>query len=54
MTEEYTPFPPFVTQVKRVARVSPSYVRITLGADSLEHFAPHGNDHRIKIGRAHV
>lgn len=54
MTEAYTPFPPFVTQVKRVTRVSPSYVRITLGADSLQHFAPHGNDHRIKLVFQHA
>lgn len=54
MTEQHTPFPPFVTKVKRVARVSPSYVRVTLGGDTLEHFAPHGNDHRIKLILQHA
>lgn len=54
MSTQHTPFPPFVTKVKRVAQVSPSYVRITLGGDKLEHFAPHGNDHRIKLVLQHA
>ena len=43
------PYPPFVTTVARTARLSAGFVRVTLAADALRHFATHGLDQRIKL-----
>ena len=39
----------FDTRVVRSRRVSPTFVRVTLGAPSLRHFAPWGLDQRVKL-----
>lgn len=39
----------FQTRVIRSQRLSPGFIRITLGGSQLRHFAPYGLDQRIKI-----
>ncbi|GAA1988035.1 siderophore-interacting protein [Microbacterium pumilum] len=40
---------PYVTQVSRVERLSPHFVRVVLHGDDLEHFGTAGLDQRIKV-----
>ncbi|CAD6011051.1 siderophore-interacting protein [Agreia sp. COWG] len=44
----------FDTRVIRSRRLSPTFVRITLGAPSLRHFAPWGLDQRVKLILPHA
>ncbi|GAB7050502.1 siderophore-interacting protein [Catenuloplanes indicus] len=39
----------FITEVRRVERLSPSFLRVTLTGDDLDHFAPTGYDQRFKL-----
>jgi len=39
----------FAVEVRRVRRLSPSFVRVTLAGDDLVHFHPAGDDLRIKL-----
>ncbi len=44
-----TPFRYFVTEVRRVERLSPSFVRVTLTGPDLDRFADNGYDQRFKL-----
>jgi NADPH-dependent ferric siderophore reductase len=44
-----TPFRFFMTEVRRVERLSPSFLRVTFTADDLDRFADNGYDQRIKL-----
>ncbi|MFI5844953.1 siderophore-interacting protein [Catenuloplanes sp. NPDC051500] len=44
-----TPFRFFTAEVRRVERLSPSFLRVTFTADDLDRFADNGYDQRIKL-----
>lgn len=43
------PFRFFMTEVRRIVRLGPSFVRVTLTGDDLDRFADTGYDQRIKL-----
>jgi NADPH-dependent ferric siderophore reductase len=43
------PYRTFRTTVSRISRLSPSFTRITLGGEDLQHFGTDGLDQRIKL-----
>src|SRR5688572_33481261 len=52
MTLAAPPIPayrPFVAEVARVARLSPSFLRVTFTGPSFDDLAPNGRDQRIKV-----
>jgi NADPH-dependent ferric siderophore reductase len=44
-----TAYRPFLVQVRRVTRLSPSFARVTFTGPDLEAFADNGHDQRIKV-----
>ncbi|WP_232805698.1 siderophore-interacting protein [Glycomyces xiaoerkulensis] len=47
--ETVRPWQPFRCRVQALRRLSPSFLRVTFGAEGLRHFADNGFDQRIKL-----